>query len=435
MNGDTILKVEGVYKKFSRSLRRSMLYGSTDIAKSMLGLNYDSSKLRKGEFWSLQNINFELKRGETIGLVGANGSGKSTLLRLINGIFPPDVGKISVKGRIGALIAVGAGFHPHMTGRENIYLNGVILGMTKKEIDSKFQDIIDFAEIGDFIDAPVSTYSSGMYVRLGFAIAIHSLPDIVLIDEVLAVGDAKFQRKCLDKIKELREKTNTSFVIVSHNMQNIESMCTKVVLLNKGSQVMVDTPQNIIPVYELMLQTGQPPENFIENNLKKHNQGLPNLDLIFSYPDFGTDEITIEKVSILNQKLEIVKQIFSEDPFSIKIDIDSKITNRNSIIYISVTLVNDRDDDNKNFISMGFQKSVDVVKGKSEVSFLFEKALLTTGEYKIGVFIFDSTHTNPFAQGYYGYFYSKATKPTMLRAGGGTPLLWVEPIMSIPKND
>lgn len=434
MKGDTILSVEGVYKKFSRSLRRSMLYGSADIAKSMLGLNYDSSKLRKGEFWSLQNINFELKRGETIGLVGANGSGKSTLLRLINGIFPPDVGKISVKGRIGALIAVGAGFHPHMTGRENIYLNGVILGMTKKEIDSKFQDIIDFAEIGDFIDAPVSTYSSGMYVRLGFAIAIHSLPDIVLIDEVLAVGDAKFQRKCLDKIKELRDNSNTSFILVSHNMQNIESMCSKVILLHKGNQVVVDTPRNVIPIYELMLQTGEAPQKFLDTN-QIANESESELKFIYKYPDFGTDEVTVKKVRVLNTDMHPSKSVKSKESMYLEFEIDSSKELVSSIMYVTFNFVNSRDDEDKNYTVLAFQEKLDIRKGIQVISAYFDQAQLTTGEYKVGFTIFDPTFTNPYTQGFYGYFMSKSEIATMLRVGKGTPFCWITPKIIINQKD
>ena len=223
---DTLIKVEGLYKKFTKSLRKSLVYGTVDMARSMVGLSANLETLRNGEFWALQDIHFELKRGETVGLIGQNGCGKSTLLRMINGIFPPDQGKIAIHGRIGALIAVGAGFHPHMSGRENIFLNGTILGMTKNDIKRRYDEIVDFAEIGDFLEAPVATYSSGMTVRLGFAIAIHCEPDIVLIDEILAVGDAKFQQKCMginnlyinNRFSECRERRRT----VRHNRHALQ---------------------------------------------------------------------------------------------------------------------------------------------------------------------------------------------------------------------
>ncbi len=229
---DSVIKVEGLHKKFCRSLRRSMYYGSVDMFRSMVTMPVEHTELRKAEFWALQDINFELKRGETLGLIGQNGCGKSTLLRLLNGIFPPDKGKITINGRIGALIAVGAGFHPHMTGRENIYLNGTILGMTKDEIKRNLDAIIDFAEIGEFIDSPVSTYSSGMTVRLGFAIAIHCEPDILLIDEILAVGDMNFQIKCGNRIRKISE--HTAVIFVSHSMQNVSWFCSKVIVMKDG---------------------------------------------------------------------------------------------------------------------------------------------------------------------------------------------------------
>lgn len=250
MNKDVVIKVEGLNKKFCRTLKRSLWYGFIDVLRDVFSISYDRSKLRPGEFWSLKDINFELKKGEALGIIGQNGSGKTTLLRLINGIFPPDGGKISIKGRMGALIAVGAGFHPHMTGRENIFLNGTILGMNRKEINEKFQDIIDFADIGDFIDAPVSTYSSGMTVRLGFSIAIHSEPEILLADEVLAVGDLNFALKCYRKISEYREHGG-SVILVSHSIQLIRNTCQSVLWMEKGMIKNTGETQKICDEYEI----------------------------------------------------------------------------------------------------------------------------------------------------------------------------------------
>jgi len=229
---DTLIKVEGLYKKFTSSLKRSMWYGSIDTIRTMASINYDTTKLRKGEFWALQDINFELKRGECLGLIGRNGSGKSTLLRLLSGVFPPDKGKITMRGRIGALIALGVGFHPHMSGKENVFLNGAILGFSKNDIEKKFDEIVDFAEIGDFIEAPVSTYSSGMKVRLGYAIAAQMEPDILLIDEVLAVGDIGFRAKCLNSIAKISR--NAAVIFVSHSMPQIARASSQIILLDSG---------------------------------------------------------------------------------------------------------------------------------------------------------------------------------------------------------
>ena len=227
------IKVESVSKKYCRALKHSMLYGTMDITRNAIGLSSNSSQLRKNEFWTLDDINFEVKKGETLGIIGANGAGKTTLLKLLNGIFWPDKGKITIRGRVGALIQVGAGFHPMLTGRDNIYLNAAILGMGKKEVDRKFDEIVSFADIGDFIDTPVKFYSSGMLVRLGFAVAVYCEPDILLVDEVLAVGDRGFQNKCLNKIGELK-KNGTTTLIVSHNMHTISTFTEKIIFLNNS---------------------------------------------------------------------------------------------------------------------------------------------------------------------------------------------------------
>ncbi|MGM0588331.1 MAG: ABC transporter ATP-binding protein [Bacteroidota bacterium] len=229
---DVVLKVDNVSKKFCRNLKRSMLYGIQDLAKGMVGIEPDTTTLRKDEFWALKDINFELRKGEVLGIIGANGSGKSTLLRVLTGIFPPDKGKIVMNGTVGGIIALGAGMHPHMTGRENIYLNGTIMGMTREEIDEKFDDIVDFAEIGDFLDAPLSTYSSGMKVRLGFAVAIQFDPNILLIDEVLAVGDTGFKKKSMNRISSILD--TKSVIFISHDMSMVSKICNRLIVLSNG---------------------------------------------------------------------------------------------------------------------------------------------------------------------------------------------------------
>lgn len=229
---EVVVSVKGVSKKFCRTLRRSMAYGIIDMTKGMLGKRPDTTTLRKNEFWALKDVNFDLRRGQALGLMGENGAGKSTLLRLIAGIFPPDEGEIMVKGRMGVLISLGAGFHPHMTGRENIYLNGTILGMDRDEIEAAFDDIVNFAEIGEFLDAPVSTYSSGMKIRLGFSIATSIQPDVLLLDEVLAVGDIGFRTRCYHRIGKI--VSNSAVIFVSHSVDQVGRMCDSMLLLDKG---------------------------------------------------------------------------------------------------------------------------------------------------------------------------------------------------------
>ena len=250
MNEDIAIKVEHVSKKYCKSLKRSMLYGVQDIGRNAIGLSSRSDRLRKNEFWAVDDVSFELKKGETLGIIGPNGSGKTTLLKMLNGIFWPDKGRIRVKGRVGALIDVGAGFHPLLTGKENIYINAAILGISKKEVNEKFNEIVKFAEIGDFLDTPVKHYSSGMYVRLGFSIAIHSDPDLLLIDEVLAVGDAGFRAKCYNKLSEIKDKT--TIVFVTHNMTILPRVVDKcMVFKNGGLYFEGDTIDSVITYQNL----------------------------------------------------------------------------------------------------------------------------------------------------------------------------------------
>jgi len=243
MDPDIVILVDQVSKKYCKSLKRSMMYGVHDIARNMLGMSSQSTHLRTDEFWAVNDLSFELRRNETLGLIGPNGSGKTTLLKMLNGIFWPDKGKISIRGKVGALIAVGAGFHPLLTGRENIYLNGAILGFTKQDIDRTFDAIVDFADIGDFLDVPVKFFSSGMFVRLGFSVAVHCEPDILLVDEILAVGDIKFRAKCYKKMDEIKNKC--AIILVSHSPEMITRMCDKTLLLIEGNLISCDDP-NIV---------------------------------------------------------------------------------------------------------------------------------------------------------------------------------------------
>jgi lipopolysaccharide transport system ATP-binding protein len=234
MNEEVLVKVEGVSKKFCRNLKRSLIYGGSDIFKGFIGLE-KSSELRKEEFWAVNDVSFEVRRGECLGLIGHNGAGKSTLLKMLNGLIRPDKGRIEMKGKVSALIELGAGFSPFLTGRENVYNNGAVLGFKKHEIDAKFDEIVAFAEIGDFIDTPVQNYSSGMKVRLGFAVAAQLEPDILLVDEVLAVGDMGFVLKCFNRMDKLLQ--NTAMIFVSHSMPQIARMSTSLLMLEKGNQI------------------------------------------------------------------------------------------------------------------------------------------------------------------------------------------------------
>lgn len=258
MSNDLLIKVDHVSKKFCKDLKRSLWYGMKDVFFSFGGGKDHHQRLRKDEFWALDDISFELRRGECLGLIGHNGAGKSTLLKMLNGLLAPDMGSITMKGRVGALIELSAGINPLLTGRENIYNNGAVLGFSKKEIDEKFDSILEFAEMEEFIDSPVQNYSSGMKLKLGFAIAVQSEPDILLIDEVLAVGDANFIVKSYNKINELIKRC--SVVFVSHNLPQVAKICSSVIYLKKGR--VVQYSRNINEVISNYLSTQKDSEEF-----------------------------------------------------------------------------------------------------------------------------------------------------------------------------
>ncbi len=228
---EILVKAEGLSKKFCKDLKTSLWYGVKDL---IANLSSDDRKrtLRDKEFWAVKDINFELRRGECLGLIGHNGAGKSTLLKILNGLIKPDEGKVTIKGKVGALIELGAGFNPILSGRENIYNNGAVLGFSREEIREKIEDIIEFAELSEFIDMPVQNYSSGMKVRLGFAVAAQMQPDVLIIDEVLAVGDLGFVLKCFKTIDRILP--NTAIVFVSHSMPMVSRICNQIILMDKG---------------------------------------------------------------------------------------------------------------------------------------------------------------------------------------------------------
>lgn len=246
---DILVRVDGVSKKFCRSLKKSLWYGMKDLGREITGHRHGGNgELRPDEFWAVKDVSFELKRGECLGLVGHNGAGKTTLLKMLNGLVKPDSGKIEMRGRVGAIIALGAGFNPILTGRENIYVNGSVLGLSKQEIDRKIDQIIDFSEIEEFIDMPVQSYSSGMTVRLGFSIASSINPDVLILDEVLAVGDSNFQNKCIRRIGEI--VGNSAVIVVSHQAHQIAKLCDSALYLERGRFVKAGPTEQVLQFYQ-----------------------------------------------------------------------------------------------------------------------------------------------------------------------------------------
>jgi len=250
---DSLIKVENLGKKYIIShVQQTGTYTAlrdviSNATKSIFGKG--EKRNSKEEFWALKDISFEVKRGQAIGIIGRNGAGKSTLLKILSRITEPTKGRIEINGRIASLLEVGTGFHPELTGRENIFLNGAILGMSRAEIKGKFDEIVDFSGVENFLDTPVKRYSSGMYVRLAFAVAAHLEPEVLVVDEVLAVGDAEFQKKCLGKMEEVSKNGGRTILFVSHNMGAVSSLCEKAILLNRGMIELFGDTSSVIAKY------------------------------------------------------------------------------------------------------------------------------------------------------------------------------------------
>lgn len=272
--------------------------------------------------WSLKDINFEVNQGDTVGIVGRNGAGKSTLLKILSQITSPTKGSVKIKGRIASLLEVGTGFHPELSGRENIFLNGAILGMSKREITSKFDEIVDFSGVERFIDTPVKRYSSGMYVRLAFAVAAHLESEILIVDEVLAVGDAEFQKKCIGKMNELGVETGRTIVFVSHNMTSIKALCKKSIYMHHGKLINIGETTDIISEY------------LSDNNNKFSGDGIipDNLSL------HGTYEAKFKKMLIRNILGETQSSFSFGEKFKVELELEVKRDLKD--VFIGIFLLN-----------------------------------------------------------------------------------------------
>jgi lipopolysaccharide transport system ATP-binding protein len=297
MTRDVLVKVDGVSKKFCRSLQRSLWYGVCDVAREVLPFTARANGprrpsaaspahptgdgLRPDEFWAVRDVSFELRRGECLGLIGENGAGKTTLLRMFNGLIKPDEGRIEMRGEVGALIALSAGFNPLLTGRENIYISAALRGMTKRQTDATIDEIVDFAEIGEFIDTPVQTYSSGMQVRLGFAVASALKPDVLMLDEVLAVGDLRFTLKCLNRMSEMLP--GAAVIFVSHNLELVSRVSTQVLVLSQGRVAChADEPSEGLDFYRGFSSGSREQKVLIENGARLRSIRLGRDEAVLS---------------------------------------------------------------------------------------------------------------------------------------------------------
>ncbi|MFH1727688.1 MAG: ABC transporter ATP-binding protein [Pseudomonadota bacterium] len=357
---DTLINVENISKKFCKRLRYSLWFGLNDMTSEVLGRDRKSSELRKQEFWAVKDASFMVERGDVMGLIGPNGAGKTTMLKMLNGLLKPDTGRITMKGRIGAMIALGAGFSPILTGRENIYINAAVMGISKREVEKKFDQIVEISGLEEYLDTPVQNYSTGMYVRLGFAIAVHCEPDILLIDEILAVGDAQFRNKCFDRIGTI--KKNAAVVLVSHNMSSIAQMCNKCLNLDKGETVYYGDVEGGVQKYTDMGDS---------NNIDG-----PEFIKIY-------DPIENATIDFDNMKIKHGETI------GVTIKIDCREGMLNNILRIN--FYDNMGVEVGEWHSLRLGLKIDLKKGKNIIKLTLGPFYFKTGEYKLGIVLNDST--------------------------------------------
>jgi lipopolysaccharide transport system ATP-binding protein len=376
---DVILKVENVSKLYRLGTVGTGTFGG-DVQRFWktkilgqedpflkVGQTNDRTSKEKAEFvWALQDINFEVKRGEVLGIIGKNGAGKSTLLKLLSRITSPTTGSIKSAGRMASLLEVGTGFHPELTGRENIFLNGAILGMTKKEIQSKFDEIVDFSGCEMYIDTPTKRYSSGMTVRLGFAVAAFLDPEILVVDEVLAVGDAEFQKKAIGKMQDISNGEGRTVLFVSHNMESILSLCPKSILMNNGTIIEINSTNSIIDKYLTI--------NINQNNI---------VDLSKLQRDnLGTKKSIYKSVTLLNNDFDSWQIKYrNEIAFNFQIE----VLEETDEIELGVAIYSNRNTEIISSLSSDFVKIKALKKGTHTIVYSFEELVLLPNKYFVGL--------------------------------------------------
>lgn len=382
---DVLIRVSGVSKKFCLSLKKSLWYGLCDMGRELTGRRHGSvnkpatrnlqpatdAGLRPKEFWAVHDVDFELRRGECLGLIGRNGAGKTTLLKMLNGLIKPDAGRIEMRGRVGALISLGAGFNGVLTGRENIYTNASVVGLSREEIDRRFDEIVDFAEIGEFIDMPVQSYSSGMAVRLGFAIASSIQPDILLLDEVLAVGDLGFKYKCFQRIGELMERA--AVVFVSHDMASVSQICTQVMLLDQGHIQMASADGSaVIQRYNDLFKTG-------------------------GHFQTGTGEVELSDLRVvsLDPRSAAAGEIRHGEDVAVEFTVEFRSAEPRAVI--NVTFLNQANAQVAQCISSEQRFYVDNRKGPQRVRMVFPKLPFNPGQYSLWMVVGNPKGLRPYA--------------------------------------
>ncbi len=376
------IKITGLSKKFRRYHEKSsnLKYAFLNLLKGFKSSPYE-------EFYALKNINMNIQEGETVGIIGENGSGKSTLLKLIARILFPDEGEISAKGNIATLIELGAGFHDELSGRENIYVNASLLGFRKKEIDEKIEEIIDFSGLKNFIDNPIKTYSSGMYLRLGFSIAINVDPDILLIDEILAVGDENFQKKCFERIEEFKDKGKT-ILIVSHDLNVIERMCDRVFLIDDGQQFTREDPVEVISEYHRMLFRKRKQALRLDQDEKEAAEsGAIKTLAATQFNRWGSREAEITSVKFFDDKGQESYDFKTGDSLKIRMDYKAKKRIKKPVFGIAIYKEDGTLLTGPNTSTGGCE--IDWIEGKGFVEYTVDSIPFLPGSYIFSVSIYD----------------------------------------------
>ncbi len=380
---DVAIRIEGLSKRYLIGGKQKR-YGrlGDQITEAVLSPFRRAGRLLKGEssgaseltqeFWALRDISAEIKHGEIIGVIGHNGAGKSTMLKILSRITEPTTGYVDVFGRVGSLLEVGTGFHPELTGRENVYLNGSILGMRRAEIDRKFDAIVDFAEIEQFIDTPVKHYSSGMYVRLAFSVAAHLEPEILLIDEVLAVGDVGFQKKSLGKMENVSQQGRT-VVFVSHNMNALQRLCPQSILLSHGKLIAQDKTSNIIEQYLAAVSSESVGPNQV-------------IDLSDQKRD-GTGKVKFESICYSGDEASLRYYPYTNGPLDITVDLVAHSSC--SVGSVAVVIFDRYGTKLVNADTLSYGESVDLQKGRNTLKFRLDQLHLNPGMYTIGLWAAD----------------------------------------------
>ena len=382
MSAEVLIEVDDVSKKFCRSLKKSLVYGFQDVGTELLGRT-NKPILRSDEFWAIKDVSFQIRRGECLGLIGPNGAGKSTLLKLLNGLIMPNTGSITVRGNMRALIELGAGFDPVLTGLENIYNQAAIHGMSHHEVNQKLDKILAFADIGDFIHTPVQNYSSGMRVRLGFAIAAQMEPDILILDEVLAVGDAGFRAKCYSAISEIVK--SAAVIFVSHSMAHMSRLAQDCLVLDKGKVHFIGKTESAVIEYQkLCSRSGSDPtqENFLADSKENAER-------------FGSQEVSIKQLKIIDKSGE-ESQIFSYgDPVKMTLSIKSEIDVESLVVDIGFyTMENEVAAECNNFVKA---ELISIQAGETiSVELVIPEMTLNPGAYKLSALLLSHNMTTHF---------------------------------------